>query len=99
LNTSVINESAGLFKERISVRPGKPVMAISSGTVMNRSTSSGERPNASVAICTCTFVTSGKASTESLRAAINPNASRIAASTTTTTRCFRALLTIDPTTL
>ena len=39
-------------------------MAISSGTVTKRSTSGRAGP-ASVAICTCTLVTSGKASTDS----------------------------------
>ena len=38
------------FNDRISVSPGKPVIPISNGTVTKRSTSSGERPGASVAI-------------------------------------------------
>ena len=35
-----------LFRERISTSPGKPVMAISTGTVISRSISSGLRPTA-----------------------------------------------------
>ena len=55
-----------LFKERISTNPGSPVIAISTGTVIRRSISSGLLPTATVATCTCMLVTSGKASTERL---------------------------------
>src|SRR5262245_5708602 len=85
-----MSERPGLLSERSSVRPGSPVIAISSGTVTKRSTSSGERPSASVAICTWTLVTSGNASTESRRAACTPNARRASARTTTMTRCRSA---------
>ncbi len=90
LNTSVISDRPGLFSERISVSAGRPVIAISTGTVTKRSTSSGERPGASVAICTCTLVTSGNASSDSLRAASMPKNSSTAATTATTSRCLSA---------
>ncbi len=70
-------------------------MPISSGTVAKRSTSSGDRPGASVAICTWTLVTSGKASSDSLRAASSPKANSTAASTATISRWARALRTSD----
>src|SRR6185437_7788350 len=82
-----MRDRAGLFSERISRSPGRPRTAISRGTVMDRSTSSGERPGADVATCTWTFVTSGKASTESRLAASIPKASSAAAITATMTRC------------
>ncbi len=53
------------MSERMSVMPGSPVIAISTGMVIERSTSSGDLPGASVAICTWMFVTSGNASTDS----------------------------------
>ncbi len=69
VNTSVISDNPLLFMERISTSPGRPVIAISTGTVISRSTSSGLRPTATVATCTCMLVTSGKASTERFFAA------------------------------
>ena len=57
-----MSDSEFLLSERMSVTPGKPVMAISIGIVIKRSTSSGDFPGAGVAICTWIFVTSGKAS-------------------------------------
>ena len=93
-NTIVTMDNPLRFSERMSVRPGSPVMAISSGTVMNRSTSSGDRPVASVAICTCTLVTSGKASSESFCIARRPKADSAMATTTRITRCCRQKRTI-----
>jgi hypothetical protein len=52
VNTSVTMDNPAVFWERNSVMPGSPVMAISTGTVTMRSTSSGERPGTSVATCT-----------------------------------------------
>ncbi len=52
VNTSVMSEMPLRLSERISTRPGSPVMAISIGMVMNRSTSVGGRPGASVATWT-----------------------------------------------
>ncbi len=49
VKTRVMMDRPLLLSERISTRPGMPVMAISSGTVTKRSISSGERPGASVA--------------------------------------------------
>ena len=65
-------------------------MEISNGTVIKRSTSSGDFPVACVAINTCTFVTSGKASTDSLFNAEKPATNKAKESTTTTKRCLRA---------
>ncbi|MNY51288.1 hypothetical protein D3C86_1868630 [compost metagenome] len=65
------------------------------GTVTKRSTSSGERPVASVAICTWTLVTSGNASTESLPAARRPKKNSTTAITHTTSRCLIAASTRD----
>jgi len=45
-------DSPGSFCDRISVRPGRPVIPISTGIVTMRSTSSGDRPGTSVATCT-----------------------------------------------
>ena len=64
-------------------------MAISSGTVMKRSTSSGDRPGASLAICTCTLVTSGKASTDSDCKERIPNRIIPNANATTKIRAFK----------
>src|SRR5882757_7141298 len=71
----------------MSVIPGRPVMAISIGMVTKRSTSSGDLPEASVAICTCTLATSGKASTERCCAAFIPKPTSTSATTTRTRRC------------
>ena len=90
VKTRVTIEMPLRFKERISTRPGKPVMLSSIGIVTKRSTSSGERPGASLAICTCTFVTSGKASTDKRLVAIKPAISNTTAITKTRRRCCSA---------
>ena len=46
VKTKVTNESEFLFKDLMSVRPGNPVIEISIGMVINRSTSSGDFPGA-----------------------------------------------------
>ena len=51
--------------ERISSTAARPLMAVSTGKVMNFSTSSGASPGLLVRICTWTLVTSGTASTGS----------------------------------
>src|SRR3990167_6789344 len=95
VNTRVMMDSPLLLSERISSSPGRPVIAISSGTVTKRSISSGERPGASVAICTCTLVTSGKASTDSFIAARTPKPHTISDRTTTTSRWLSAARIMD----
>ena len=94
MKTRVIIESPFRFKERISVKPGNPVIPSSIGIVINRSTSSGERPGASAATCTCTLVTSGKASTDSRLVANKPAMSKTQAIITTNNRCWRDRRTI-----
>ena len=48
--------------DRISVRRGNPPICISIGRVTSFSTSGGDMPPAVASTCTCTLVTSGKAS-------------------------------------
>ena len=94
MNTKVTIEMPFLFNERISTKPGKPVIPISMGTVTKRSTSSGDLPGASVATCTWTLVTSGKASTDNFLTAIKPTNSITVAITATKMRCCSARRTI-----
>ena len=56
----------------ISVAPGIPINCNSIGFVINCSTSIGESPGEVVTADTCTLVTSGTASTESLDALKSP---------------------------
>jgi hypothetical protein len=61
-----------LETERISSVFGRPLIAISTGMVMNLSTSTGPSPGELVRICTWTLVTSGTASMGSWRSALRP---------------------------
>src|SRR5882757_1155547 len=64
--------------ERTSTRRGSPPISISIGRVMSFSTSSGDMPPAFARICTCTVVTSGKASIGMRCQDITPKATRTA---------------------
>ena len=55
-------DSPNCDTERSDSNPGSPPIAISIGNVTCRSTSSGTSAWATVLICTCTGVVSGKAS-------------------------------------
>jgi hypothetical protein len=82
----VTAETAVLLIERIWSRPGMPFIAISTGKVRYCSTSTGERPGAVVSTETCVFVTSGTASTDSLRIDISANAKTAPQTASTTPR-------------
>src|SRR3990172_3893890 len=86
LKTSVTAERPNLETERASSRPGRPLMASSTGVVMNRSTSSGPRAGALVRTCTCTLVTSGTASMGRVRIAARPPPARRSDPTNTRNR-------------
>jgi hypothetical protein len=60
--TTVTTERPNLETERISSILGSPLIAVSTGKVMNFSTSSGARPGLLVSTWTWTLVTSGTAS-------------------------------------
>ncbi len=70
----VTAETAVRLTDRISSSPGMPFIAISTGKVRYCSTSSGDRPGAVVSTETWVLVTSGTASTDSLRIASSENA-------------------------
>jgi len=67
-------ERPNLEMERTFSSCGRPAMAISTGRVICFSISSGPRFGATVLICTCTGVVSGKASTGRRRSAQAPAA-------------------------
>ena len=96
VKTRVTSETPLRLSERISTSPGKPVIEVSIGTVMKRSTSVGGLPGASVATWTCTLVTSGKASTESLRTAMRPVNNKATLMTAISTRCCKDQRTMAP---
>ena len=59
---TITTERPNMLALRISSSPGMPPIASSTGNVICRSTSSATMPEATVLICTCTGVVSGKAS-------------------------------------
>ncbi len=72
LKMAVTAERPERETERSSTSFGMPFSAVSSGKVKPRSTSTGERPGASVNTATCTVDTSGTASIGSDRKAKPP---------------------------
>src|SRR4051794_16170307 len=82
-------EKPNLETERTPSSPFRPPSADSTGKVICRSTSSGASSGATVLICTCTDVVSGKASRGRRTAARTPSATRMAASSRTTNRFLR----------
>ena len=73
--------------ERTSSRPGRPLIACSTGKVICRSISSGESDGATVLICTWTGVVSGKASMSKWPSENAPRPANTSATATTSTRC------------
>ena len=71
-NSSTTDDSPSTDLERIVFKPGVPLRAFSSGTLTSASTSSVERPGASV--CTSTFggANSGNTSSGAVRTVRNP---------------------------
>ena len=84
--TTVTAERPNRDTERISSTRGRPLIAVSTGKVMNCSTSSGPRPGPSVSTCTWTLVTSGTASIGSWPSDRTPSATRSTTSTRTSSR-------------
>ena len=62
LNVTTTCEKPNFEIDRMLSRPGRPPIACSIGNVICCSTSSGPSAGATVLICTCTGVVSGKAS-------------------------------------
>jgi hypothetical protein len=86
LKTTVTWERLKRVSERTWITPAMPRIAFSMGKVTLRSVSSGERPSTAVLICTCTFVTSGKASMGRLWKLFHPTAAKTAQSARTMKR-------------
>jgi hypothetical protein len=86
LNTTVTCDRPNFESDRTSSTSGRPAMAISTGSVIWRSTSMGESAGAFVLICTCTLVTSGTASIGSRSADQTPTPIRMAVSDRTRSR-------------
>jgi hypothetical protein len=84
--TTVTADKPNLEVDRTSIRSGRPLMACSTGVVMNFSTSSGPRAGDDVKTWTCTLVTSGTASMGSLAIATRPPATSTSDAITTMTR-------------
>ena len=79
-----------LLTERTCVTFGSPFIATSTGNVANRSTSTGERPGASISTWTCASVRSGNASTRSVERAHRPAPTNARTMATTVVRCRTA---------
>lgn len=71
---------------RTSFSRGNPLITVSTGKVMNCSTSRGPSAGALVSTCTCTVVTSGTASMGRLRRARTPSAPTKSTKNATTRR-------------
>src|SRR5579862_5647517 len=84
-----MSDNPKVLDERISSRPGVPLISRSSGTVISCSTSSAARPGICVVTCAATSPNSGYASTDSVSQAYTPKPRSRAASTMTATRRFR----------
>src|SRR6476661_6907767 len=74
--TTVTADKPKRETERISSMRGRPLIAVSTGKVMNCSTSSGARPALLVSTCTWTLVTSGTASIGRVRSEATPITTR-----------------------
>ena len=85
LKTMVTALTAVRLMERISSSSGRPFMAISTGNVRYDSTSAGDRPGELVMTVTCTLVTSGTASIDSLAQRGQRGGEQTIALTTSTT--------------
>ena len=72
--------------ERISSTRGRPLIAFSTGKVMNCSTSTGPSEGEVVRTCTCTFVRSGTASSGSVATEAAPTPSNTSDMSITTKR-------------
>ena len=83
---STTDESPSTDFERIVLSQGAPLSAFSMGTVMKLSTSSVERPGASVWISTSGGANSGNTSKAARCVVLTPTKVSNNASTTTTTR-------------
>src|SRR5580692_3989904 len=78
-----------VLSERISSRPGVPLISRSSGTVISCSTSSAASPGTCVMTCAATSPSSGYASTERVSQAYTPKPLSSSASRITATRLCR----------
>ena len=94
-NVATTCDSPNFEMERTFCRPGNPLMASSTGTVICASVSCGFSAAAVVLICTCTGVVSGKASIGRMLRLRPPMTTSAAASTQTSRRFLSEKLMIQ----